>query len=197
MGLFSRSRLQGTRGPACTRRKFGARAGSVARALGVQTPEIWQVITGSLAADLRRAEHDNRKPTCQLLCSAAVKALYLMEAKVYNSSRTSSLCGPLLYVCGHCVRVCRCVRVCVFVCWNPTFQPKFFLLCLLPLLLPNHAVCITPSLKLSSSRPCGRHGTTAVAQQVCVEHYLYLLCVCYHSKCVRAVCAMIRICMCA
>ena len=52
-GLFSRSRLRGTQGPACTpRRKFGSRAGSVARALGVQSREIWQVITGSLSAEL-------------------------------------------------------------------------------------------------------------------------------------------------
>ena len=35
------------RGPTCTpRRKFGSRAGSVARALGVQRREIWQVSRG-------------------------------------------------------------------------------------------------------------------------------------------------------
>ena len=40
VGLFSRSRLRGTQGPACTpRRKFGSRAGSVARALGFQSRE--------------------------------------------------------------------------------------------------------------------------------------------------------------
>ena len=40
-------------GGACTpRRKFGSRAGSVARALGVQSREIWQVIAGSLSAEL-------------------------------------------------------------------------------------------------------------------------------------------------
>ena len=41
------------RGPVCTpRRKFGSRAGSVARALGAQSREIWQVITGLLSAEL-------------------------------------------------------------------------------------------------------------------------------------------------
>ena len=41
-------------GPVCTpRRKFGSRAGSVARALGVQSREIWQVITGLLSAELK------------------------------------------------------------------------------------------------------------------------------------------------
>ena len=41
--------------------------------------------------------------------------------------------------------------------------------------LPKH-VCITPCLQLSSSLPGGSHGTTAVAQQVCVDQYL--LCGC-------------------
>ena len=35
-----------------TRRKFGARPGSVARALGVQSRANWQVITRSLSAEL-------------------------------------------------------------------------------------------------------------------------------------------------
>ena len=34
-----------------TRRKFGYRAGSVERALGVQSCENWQVITGSVSAE--------------------------------------------------------------------------------------------------------------------------------------------------
>ena len=39
--------------PACTpRRKFGSRAGTVARTLGVQSHGIWQVITGLLSAEL-------------------------------------------------------------------------------------------------------------------------------------------------
>ena len=39
--------------PACTPRcKFGSRAGSVARALGVQSREIWQEITGLLCVEL-------------------------------------------------------------------------------------------------------------------------------------------------
>ena len=40
-------------GPACTpRRKCGSRPGSVMRALGVQSRAIWQVIAGSLSAEL-------------------------------------------------------------------------------------------------------------------------------------------------
>ena len=41
------------RGPACTPRcKCGSRPSSVARALGVQSSEIWQVTTGSLSGQL-------------------------------------------------------------------------------------------------------------------------------------------------
>ena len=36
----------------------------------------------------------------------------------------------------------------------------------------HHVACITPSLELLSSLLCGRHGTAAVPQQVCVDHYL-------------------------
>ena len=62
----------------------------------------------------------------------------------------------------------------------------FCLLCLLLLLLPYYALCIT-CLKLSNAL-CGSHGATAVVQQVCVDHYL--LCVCRHSirMCVLCVC---------
>ena len=55
VGLISRSRLGcgARRGPACTPRcKCGSRPGSVARALGVHSREIWQVTTGSLSAEV-------------------------------------------------------------------------------------------------------------------------------------------------
>ena len=52
--VFSRALGCGARRePACTsRRKCGSRPGSVARALGVQSYEIWQVITGLLSDQL-------------------------------------------------------------------------------------------------------------------------------------------------
>ena len=80
-----------------------------------------------------------------------------------------------------CVRVSRCERICVLAWWKPTFQLLVFSLlavAALLLLLPNNGVCITPSLKLSSSVLCGSHGTSAVTQQVCVDHYEHLRCVC-------------------
>ena len=63
----------------------------------------------------------------------------------------------------------RCMRGCICVP-DRHFRFCFFLLCLL--LLPYHVLCITPSLKLSSSLLCGNHGTTAAAHKVCVDHYL-------------------------
>ena len=77
------------------------------------------------------------------------------------------------------VLVWRCLQVCVLVCWSPKFQPFVFLcsLCLLLLLL-YHVLCITPSPKLSSSKLCGRHVTTAVAQQDGVDHYVRTTHVC-------------------
>ena len=120
------------RGPACTPRwKLGSQAGSVARALGVQSHEIWQVITGSLFRGAS-AEQDYRKPACQLFCSAAVKALYFVAATVYSSSRTSLLVCvdhyyarvDIVYVSVLCVLRYVCVSACgsaYFGCWNPTF----------------------------------------------------------------------------
>ena len=75
-GFFSRSRLRGTQGGSLhTRRKFGCRTDSVARALRVQGAKFgsnhWVPFRGA------RAEHGNGKPTCQLklVWSTAVETL--------------------------------------------------------------------------------------------------------------------------
>ena len=55
-GSFSRSRLQGTQ---------GIRAGSVARALGGHSREIWQVIRGVLSAELELSKTmENPQVSC-------------------------------------------------------------------------------------------------------------------------------------
>ena len=77
------------------------------------------------------------------------------------------------------VRVCRSAQVCfAYVCLvlepriDVSFSIFFLFVCsTLLLLLPCIAVCITPCLKLSSSPLCGSHGTTAVLQKVCVDHF--------------------------
>ena len=68
--------------------------------------------------------------------------------------------------------VCASLRICVL---EPHIYLSFHFICfvrssLLLLLLPYH-VCIPPCLMLPSSLRCGSHGTTAVAQQVCVDHF--------------------------
>ena len=51
-GFFSRSRPRGRTRPSCRpRRKCGSRAGSVARALGARSRQIWQVIAGKQSAE--------------------------------------------------------------------------------------------------------------------------------------------------
>ena len=49
-----------------------------------------------------RVEQDDGEPTCRLICSNSVNALYMVAATV-KSSRTSILCGPPLSTCGHCI----------------------------------------------------------------------------------------------
>ena len=52
-GLFSRSRHRGTQeGRPYYRRKFGSRAGTVTRALRVQSRKVWHVIAGSVCAEI-------------------------------------------------------------------------------------------------------------------------------------------------
>ena len=84
------------------------------------------------------------------------------------------VCVDISYSCRLCAKVCACVCACgsVYGCaGTPHFSFLLFLLCLLLLLLP-YRVSITPFRKLSIALLCGTHGTTAVAQQVCVVHYL-------------------------
>ena len=87
-----------------------------------------------------RADQVNGKPTCPLFCSAVLKVICFVAATVYSSTRTSSLCGPLLCECGHrlsclvlCVLwyVCVCVGACgsVYLCpGTPQFSFFLFLL---------------------------------------------------------------------
>ena len=68
-GLFSCSRPRGTQGARVyTRLRFGPRPRSVARALGVQSREIWQMNHG-VAFRGAKAERDHAKPTFMLFCN--------------------------------------------------------------------------------------------------------------------------------
>ena len=179
--LFSRSRLRGTHG-ACLYTTVpvwvpvGLRGACSGRSKSRNLAS-----NHGVAFRGARAEHDNGKPTCQLFCATAVQAFYFVAATVQQQLHikyvwTSTMRVGILHmrVCAVCdmirVRVCRCVRVCVSVCWNPTFQLCVFFLMLL---LPYHVVCITPSLssqalyfaatvQQQSHSKCGPHALTCV-----------------------------------
>ena len=92
---------------ACTPRcKCGSRPGSVARALGVQSREIWQVIAGLLCNQLEptRPTQTPKMSFCSCfspLSAAAVSEVPQKPSKSkakqprYNSSRTSSVSPKL------------------------------------------------------------------------------------------------------
>ena len=94
--VFSRALGCGVRrGTACTpRRKFGSRAGSVARALDVQKGEICQVIAESFSAEL---EPGNGKLTCPPLQHDNNNRFKF--SSVLPLRTLLCVCGPLICVC--------------------------------------------------------------------------------------------------
>ena len=114
----------------------------------------------------------------------------------YNSSRTGSLCGPLLtmrvliaYACVVCdmIRVCRCLQVCAFVCWNPANQLSHFVC--------SSCCCrIMPVLHRASSSRALYFVAATVQQQshskfvwttsvrmLALHLYARVMCVCYDT----------------
>ena len=70
------------RGPVCTRCKCGSWPGSMARALGVQSCEIWQITTGSLSDQLLM-EPTGPMQTPKTYCSFFTSLLLFLK---YHSS---------------------------------------------------------------------------------------------------------------
>ena len=127
-----------------------------------------------------RASQDNGKPTFQLC--------YSNEP---HGNNTRFKLSPFLQPRTLRMRVCCVCYVSAGLCicaLKPHTSARFFsvfvfLLCLLLL----YHVCITPSLKLSSSLLCGSHGTTAVSRTwsspVCDGHGRSIcLCACACHK---------------
>ena len=154
-------------GPACTQRcKCGSLLGSVARALGGQSREIWQVPRDRFLPSQSLARQWETRISAFLLHRATPEQHSRQERRTLVC-----VCGPLLCVCVLLCATCGCMRVCecVFVCWNPTFNFLFFFAPLATAAAAaavRHVCIITPSLKLSSSLLCGSHGTTAIAHQI-------------------------------
>ena len=78
----------------------------MARALGVQSREIWPVITGLLSAEL---EPSKKMENPHVSCFAAMpkKIMYFVATTVLQNLHIKfvCLCGPLQCVCGHCICV--------------------------------------------------------------------------------------------
>ena len=123
-GLSSRSRLRGTQGARVyTRSKFKPRPGSVARALGVQSRAIWQMVTGRVPLS---QSHAGRWKTqfsfscilAPLLYSHAATVQHSLQAfPVFTATDTTYAYVETTYACALRVRVCvcACVRVCASV----------------------------------------------------------------------------------
>ena len=124
VGLSSRSRLRGTKGGrVSTRRKFGPRLDSVARALGVQSRASWQVITGSLSAEpqpRRTMETPQfKKINLQLLYHVCIApSLKLSNSLLYGSHGQTAVAyqalpfvtatdGASVCTCACCHASCR------------------------------------------------------------------------------------------
>ena len=117
-----------------------------------------------------RASQDNGKPIFQLFCSTdphgdntRFKLFPFYSHGLLLCVRRHCLC--LCAVCVLRVRVCGSVHLCA-----GTPHSSFCILALLAAAAAAAAmllyhVCITPSLKLSSSLLCGSHGTTAIAHR--------------------------------
>ena len=103
-------------GPACTQRcKCGSLLGSVARALGGQSREIWQVPRDRFLPSQSLARQWETRISAFLLHRATPEQHSRQERRTLVC-----VCGPRLYacvvvmcvmrsVCAPCVRVCPCV----------------------------------------------------------------------------------------
>ena len=107
--VFSRALGCGARrGLACKQRhKFWSRAGSAARALGVQSREIWRVITGLLSAELDPSKTIETPHVSHYCCKAQQHGNNnrFNFCSVLQLRALLCVCGPLLHMCGHDVCV--------------------------------------------------------------------------------------------
>ena len=133
----------------------------------------------------------HRPSTSQAFSSAAGTVQQQSHSKFVWTTTYLCVRWHRICVCAVCAMgVCRCMRVCgiIFVL-HPTSRLSF-LFCLLCLLHADDAAVSSVSklcLKLSSSVLCCSHGATAVAQQVCVDHFYACVGIPYPCVCVMCV----------
>ena len=125
--VFSRALVCGARrGPACTPRcKLGYRAGSVARALGVKSREIWHVLTGLLSGELEPSKTMKNPHGICFAPSTAVKALYLVAATVGELSHVKLVWTTLACVWTLHMRVWCVHRPSCSLTTSSLWQPRY------------------------------------------------------------------------
>ena len=124
-GLFLRSRLRGTQGVRMySRRKFGPRLGSAARALGIQSRASWQVITGSLSVEPEPSRTTETQPKkmnlrCKFrmfcaVCNSSHLAWPSGHLATRPSSRATAVTLRVRFFVPRCFRVYVRIRVCTY-----------------------------------------------------------------------------------
>ena len=101
------------RGPACTpRHKFGSRAGFVARALGIQSREIWNFITGLLSAEVEPGNaienpHFSHFHSCIILlgCCTATQPRQRYSLQAFPVVTAADTTYAATCVCCVCLRL--------------------------------------------------------------------------------------------
>ena len=118
--------------------------------------DTWYIIATSLAHQENKHRHQ-----------VAVGLLVIRNnsSSRYSSSKCTNRTWHIHLYCMKRVEACAGLSICS---WSPKLF-LFFCVCSALLLLPYH-VCFPPPLKTSSSLKCGSHGTTAFAEQACVDH---------------------------
>ena len=137
-------------GPACTQRcKCGSLLGSVARALGGQSREIWQVPRDRFLPSQSLARQWETRISAFLLHRATPEQHSRQERRTLVC-----VCGPLLCVCVLLCATCGCMRCASVYLYagTPLSTFCFFLLRLLLLLLLLLYVMSVSSHRRSSSQ---------------------------------------------
>ena len=151
--------------------------------LRLHQQECGSAAAAAATARMRRVQ----QPTLHV--SSSISCEYVISVSV--------LCA-LSYVCA-----CVLVGACGSVCWDPTFQDMFFLLCLLLLLLLTATETATMRVWTTAMHVCvvmmyacmrrlcapctDSHGPTAIAQQVCADHFYAYVDIAYIRVCVMCV----------
>ena len=70
--------------------------------MGVQSRDVWQVVTGSLSAEV---ESSKTMENPHVSCFAPLLVPYFVAATVYNQQSQIKFMWTTAAVCGHCIYV--------------------------------------------------------------------------------------------